>query len=86
MKKKLYRKVGCNRCSNTGYKGRVGIYEVMEINREIRDLINADKPLEEITNAALRNNMKTLNKSAMNVVLNGNSTVEELLRVTLLGD
>ncbi|MBX9183365.1 MULTISPECIES: GspE/PulE family protein [Clostridium] len=82
----LYRKVGCNRCSNTGYKGRVGIYEVMEINREIRDLINADKPLEEITNAALRNNMKTLNKSAMNVVLNGNSTVEELLRVTLLGD
>lgn len=58
----------------------------MEINREIRDLINADKPLEEITNAALRNNMKTLNKSAMNVVLNGNSTVEELLRVTLLGD
>ncbi|WP_055291586.1 MULTISPECIES: GspE/PulE family protein [Clostridium] len=82
----LYRKVGCSRCSNTGYKGRVGIYEVMEINREIRDLINADKPLEEITNAALRNNMKTLNKSAMNVVLNGNSTVEELLRVTLLGD
>lgn len=82
----LYRKVGCNRCSNTGYKGRVGIYEVMEINREIRDLINADKPLEEITNAALINNMKTLNKSAMNVVLNGNSTVEELLRVTLLGD
>lgn len=82
----LYRKVGCNRCSNTGYKGRVGIYEVMEINREIRDLINADKPLEEITNAALRNNMKTLNKSAMNVVLNGNSTVEELLIVTLLGD
>lgn len=82
----LYRKVGCNRCSNTGYKGRVGIYEVMEINGEIRDLINADKPLEEITNAALRNNMKTLNKSAMNVVLNGNSTVEELLRVTLLGD
>lgn len=58
----------------------------MEINGEIRDLINADKPLEEITNAALRNNMKTLNKSAMNVVLNGNSTVEELLRVTLLGD
>ena len=82
----LYRKVGCNRCSNTGYKGRVGIYEVMEINREIRDLINADKPLEEITNAALRNNMKTLNKSAMNVVSNGNSTLEELLRVTLLGD
>ena len=59
--------------NNTGYKGRVGIYEVMEINREIRDLINADKLLEEITNAALRNNMKTLNKSAMNVVLNGNS-------------
>ena len=82
----LYRKVGCNRCSNTGYKGRGGRSVVMEINGELRDLINAVKPLEEITNAALRNNMKTLNKSAMNVVLNGNSTVEELLRVTLLGD
>ena len=82
----LYRKVGCNKCSNTGYKGRVGIYEVMEINREIRDLINADESLENITNAALRNNMKTLSKSAINVILRGNSTVEELLRVTLLGD
>lgn len=82
----LYRKIGCNKCSNTGYKGRVGIYEVMEINREIRDLINADKSLENITNAALRNNMKTLSKSAINVILKGNSTVEELLRVTLLGD
>lgn len=82
----LYRKVGCNKCSNTGYKGRVGIYEVMEINREIRDLINADESLENITNAALRNNMKTLSKSAINVILIGNSTVEELLRVTLLGD
>lgn len=82
----LYRKVGCNKCSNTGYKGRVGIYEVMEINREIRDLINADESLENITNAALRNNMKTLSKSAINVILKGNSTVEELLRVTLLGD
>lgn len=82
----LYRKVGCNKCSNTGYKGRVGIYEVMEINREIRDLINADESLENITNAALRNNMKTLSKSAINVILMGNSTVEELLRVTLLGD
>lgn len=82
----LYRKVGCNKCSNTGYKGRVGIYEVMEINREIRDLINADESLESITNAALRNNMKTLSKSAINVILSGSSAVEELLRVTLLGD
>ena len=82
----LYRKVGCNRCNNTGYKGRVGIYEIMEINKEIRELINADASLEDITNAALRNNMKTLSKSAINVILKGDSTIEELLRVTLLGD
>ncbi len=82
----LYRKTGCNRCNNTGYKGRVGIYEIMEINKEIRELINADESLEAITNAALRNNMKTLSKSAINVILNGDSTIEELLRVTLLGD
>lgn len=82
----LYRKVGCNRCNNTGYKGRVGIYEIMEINKAIRELINADASLEDITNAALRNNMKTLSKSAINVILKGDSTIEELLRVTLLGD
>lgn len=82
----LYRKVGCNRCSNTGYKGRVGIYEIMEINREVRDLINEDASVENITNTALKNGMKTLSMSAMNVILSGNSTVEELLRVTLLGD
>ncbi|MBM6818023.1 Flp pilus assembly complex ATPase component TadA [Clostridium saudiense] len=82
----LYRKVGCNICSNTGYKGRVGIYEIMEINRELRELINEDASVENITNAALRNGMKTLSKSAINVILKGNSTVEELLRVTLLGE
>lgn len=83
---KLYRKRGCNRCNNTGYKGRVGIYEVMEINKEIRELINIDESLEAITNAALKNNMKTLSKSAINVIIKGESTIEELLRVTLLGD
>lgn len=82
----LYRKVGCNRCSNTGYKGRVGIYEIMEINRELRELINEDASVENITNIALRNGMKTLSKSAINVILKGNSTVEELLRVTILGE
>lgn len=82
----LYRKNGCVRCSNNGYKGRVGIYEILEINKQIRELINDDASIEQITNAALKNGMKTLNMSAINVVLNGNSTVEELLRVTLLGD
>lgn len=82
----LYRKNGCVRCSNNGYKGRVGIYEILEINKQIRELINDDASVEEITKAALVNGMNTLNMSAINVVLNGNSTVEELLRVTLLGD
>ena len=62
------------------------IYEILEINKQIRELINDDASIEQITNAALKNGMKTLNMSAINVVLNGNSTVEELLRVTLLGD
>ena len=58
----------------------------MQVNKEIRDLIHRDASVEEITNAALNNGMKTLNKSAINIILKGNSTVEELLRVTLLGD
>lgn len=82
----LYRKNGCVRCTNSGYKGRVGIYEIMEVDKNVRELIYADSTVEEIRQAALKNNMKTLNKSAINVVLQGESTVEELLRVTLLGD
>lgn len=82
----LYRKVGCSKCNSTGYKGRVGIYEIMQINKEIRELINKDASIEEITNAALKNGMKTLSKSAVDVILKGNSTIEELLRVTLLSD
>lgn len=86
QKLNLYRKVGCNRCSSTGYKGRVGVYEIMEINKELRELINKDASVESITNSALKNGMKTLSKSAINVILKGNSTVEELLRITLLGE
>lgn len=82
----LYKNVGCNRCNNTGYKGRIGIYEIMEINKEIKNLINDDKSQEEIENLALRNNMKTLKQSAIDVILSGKSTVEELLRITLLDD
>ena len=82
----LYRKTGCTRCSETGYKGRVGIYEILEVNKEIKELINSDCSVEAIREIALRNDMNTLEMSARNVVLSGTSTVEELLRVTLLGD
>lgn len=82
----IYRKIGCVRCNNSGYKGRTGIYEIMEIHRDIRELIYSDSTVDDIRRVALRNGMDTLNKSAINVVLKGETTVEELLRVTLLGD
>ena len=82
----LYKRIGCTRCSGSGYKGRVGVYEVMEVNNSIRSLIYSDGSVEEIRKVAVENGLITLYKSAVNVVLSGESTIEELMRVTLLGE
>ncbi len=82
----IYKKVGCNKCNNNGYKGRVGVYEIMKISNNIRNLIYEDKTAEDIRKVAIREGMKTIRESAIDVVLDGNSTIEEILRIILLGD
>ena len=78
----LYKGKGCKKCNN-GYKGRIGIYEVMEVNDEIRELILNNAPDIEIRKTAIKNKMQTLRQSALRKMLAGITTIEEVLRVTV---
>ncbi len=78
----LYKGKGCPTCSFTGMKGRIGIYEVMPITPEIRDLILANAPAAEIREIARRQGMKTLREAALLRVLEGITTADEVLRIT----
>lgn len=81
---KLYRGTGCGYCNDTGYFGRIGVYEVMEINREIRDAINNTKDPNVIKDLALKNGMKTLKDECGKLVLQGITTMNELATITLI--
>src|SRR6266545_3337388 len=79
----FYKGKGCATCSFTGMKGRVAIYEVMPVSQELRDLIIRNAPTAEIGETAQAQGMKTLRQNALQKVLDGMMTVEEVLRVTL---
>jgi type IV pilus assembly protein PilB len=79
----FYRGKGCALCNFTGMKGRIAIYEVMPISHEIRDLILRNAPTAEIREVAVAQGMKTLRHSGLLKVIEGTTTVEEVLRVTL---
>lgn len=82
MKKPIYRPKGCNKCGFTGYKGRLGVYEIMTITKEIKKLIASGAHDLEIEEAAVNHNgMKTLNMSCMGHILNGMTTIDEFVRV-----
>jgi type IV pilus assembly protein PilB len=75
---------GCQTCNGTGYKGRVGLYEVMEITEGIRDLIMVGATAVEIKRKALEEGMLTLRMSGLEKIRNGVTSVEEVLRETVL--
>ncbi|HVR97522.1 MAG TPA: type IV-A pilus assembly ATPase PilB [Thermoanaerobaculia bacterium] len=81
---KLFKGRGCERCSNTGYKGRVGLYEVMEIDDEIRELILSGASSYELRQKAVQNSMTTLRMSGLQKIRDGLTTVEEVVRETVL--
>jgi type IV pilus assembly protein PilB len=74
---------GCQTCNFTGMKGRVAIYEVMPITEALRDMILHNAPTAELREAARKEGMKTLREAALYKVLEGTTTIEEVLRVTL---
>jgi type IV pilus assembly protein PilB len=75
---------GCATCNKTGYKGRVGLYEVMEINDELRELILVGASALELKKKAVDNGMLTLRRSGLTKVALGMTTIEEVVRETVL--
>lgn len=80
-KGKFYRGKGCPECNKKGYKGRIGIYEVLEVNDEIRALTIKHTSSDEIYQAAIRNGMVPLLRDGINKASGGITTIEEVLRV-----
>ena len=74
---------GCERCNNTGYKGRVGLYEVMEITDELRELILVGASALELRKKAIDEGMITLRRSGLMKVMDGVTTIEEVARETV---
>lgn len=78
----LYKGTGCKFCANRGFSGRTGISEVLEINDEIKNLIIKQAPSSEITEAACKNGMVTTLEDGLKKVLEGITTLQELMRVS----
>ncbi|MDR1169013.1 MAG: GspE/PulE family protein [Heliobacteriaceae bacterium] len=79
--KTIYRPKGCSHCNFTGYRGRMGLYEIMPMTKEIRKLIAMGAHDMDIEEIAVRNGMITLGKSCLNHILTGKTTVDEFIRV-----
>ncbi|MEM9801685.1 MAG: GspE/PulE family protein [Planctomycetota bacterium] len=75
---------GCSSCHFTGYRGRTGLFEIMPIDDEIRSLIEANASIEEIREAAVAGGMSTLREAGLRAAAEGRTTIEEVLRETLV--
>jgi type IV pilus assembly protein PilB len=81
---KLFKGRGCTICRGTGFKGRTGVFEMVRVTAPIRELILQDASTDEIRQAAIKEGMRTLEKSALAKVLQGITTLDEAMRVTTL--
>jgi len=82
----LYKGQGCDKCNNTGHKGRLGIYEMIQVTKHIRDLIDQGARENMILAKANELGMKTMRQDAAMKVMNGQTSVEEMIRVTFISD
>src|SRR5436190_13118518 len=80
---KTYKGKGCTTCNNTGYKGRIGLYEVMEVNDDIRELILIGASSLELRKKAIEDGMITLRESGLHKIRAGLTTLEEVVRETV---
>jgi type IV pilus assembly protein PilB len=79
----LWRGRGCERCANTGYKGRVGLFEVMEMTEGLRQLVLENAPISAMRRLAIQEGMLTLRRSGLRKVRDGLTTLEEVVRETI---
>jgi type IV pilus assembly protein PilB len=82
-KLKTYKGKGCSTCNNTGYKGRIGLYEVMEVTDDVRELILIGASALELRKKAIEDGMITLRESGLQKIRNGVTTLEEVVRETV---
>jgi type IV pilus assembly protein PilB len=78
----LYQGAGCDKCRQTGYKGRVGVYELLELNDTLRDVISTNPSLTDLRRAARAAGMRSIREDGLDKVVAGLTTVDELMRVT----
>ena len=78
----IFRARGCRKCRNTGYQGRLGIYELLVADEEIRNLANERTPSTLLKQRAIQNGMQSLRSDGWDKVLQGVTTVDEVLRVS----
>ena len=81
---KVYKGAGCSQCGNKGYKGRLGLYEIMEINDEIRELILVGASAIELKRKAAEQGMIVLRRSGLTKAMQGLTTLDEVVRETVL--
>jgi len=79
---KIYKPCGCSKCEHTGYKGRIGVYEIMEVTHDLKRIIAKGGTADEIKDCALREGMSTLRMSATRYVLDGITSVSEMKKVS----
>ena len=79
---KIYKPCGCSLCDNTGYKGRIGVYEIMEVTHDLKYIIARGGNADEIKECALKEGMSTLRMSATRYVMQGITSVSEMKKVS----
>lgn len=79
---RIYKAMGCRACRQTGFHGRRGVFEMMDMNNEIREMILKDCSSGEIRDAARKHGMRVLSEDGWRLVTEGVTTIDEVLRVT----
>jgi type IV pilus assembly protein PilB len=83
---KFYYGRGCQRCNNSGYKGRGGIYEMLDVTDDIRDLVSSNANVDDIRNFARGQGMTTLREAGLKLIFDGVTTIDEVVRETVMED
>jgi len=85
-KYKFYYGKGCARCNNAGYKGRIGLYELLTVTDEIRDAVAAEQSADEIRDIARSQGMTTLREAGLKLIFDGLTSIDEVVRETVMED
>lgn len=80
----IYQAVGCSFCNHTGYAGRIGIFEILPISEDMKSLITQGESAKEVRRQAFKEGMRTLEENVIRRVLEGTTTLEEMLKIVLL--